>query len=92
MALSTGTKNIKTAVFISGKGSNLKSLIKFSKLKKSPISIEIIISNNPKSKGLTFGKIYKIRKNIFNFKKQASAEKEILLKQITPEIVQIITK
>ena len=78
MALSTGTKNINTAVFISGTGSNLKSLIKFSKLKKSPISIEIIISNNPKSKGLTFGKIYKIRKKIFNFDKHIKAEKEIL--------------
>jgi phosphoribosylglycinamide formyltransferase-1 len=62
MALSTGTKNINTAVFISGTGSNLKSLIKFSNLKKSPISIKMIISNNPKSKGLTFAKIYKIRK------------------------------
>ena len=80
MALSTGSKKIKTAVFISGTGSNLQSLIKFSKLKKSPISIEMIVSNNPKSKGLAFGKIYKIRKNIFNFKKQAIAEKEILLK------------
>jgi len=78
MALSTGTKNIKTAVFISGKGSNLKSLIKFSKLKKSPISIEIIISNNPKSKGLAFGKIYKIEKKIFNFDKHIKAEKKIL--------------
>ena len=78
MALSTGTKNIDTAVFISGTGSNLKSLIKFSNLKKSPISIKIIISNNPKSKGLTFGKIYKIRKKIFNFSKQAKTEKEIL--------------
>ena len=80
MALSTGSKKIKTAVFISGTGSNLQSLIKFSKLKKSPISIKMIVSNNPKSKGLAFGKIYKIRKNIFNFKKQAIAEKEILLK------------
>ena len=80
MALSTGSKKIKTAVFISGTGSNLRSLIRFSKLKKSPISIKLIVSNNPKSKGLAFGKIYKIRKNIFNFKKQAIAEKEILLK------------
>ena len=79
MALSTGYKRVKTAVFISGTGSNLKSLIKFSKLKKSPISIELIISNNPKSKGLHFGKIYKIRKKNFNFKKQTTAEKEILL-------------
>jgi phosphoribosylglycinamide formyltransferase 1 len=80
MALSTGFKKIKTAVFISGTGSNLQSLIKFSKLKKSPISIKMIVSNNPRSKGLVFGKIYKIRKNIFNFKKQSKAEKEILLK------------
>ena len=78
MALSTGTKNINTAVFISGTGSNLKSLIKFSNLKKSPISIKMIISNNPKSKGLAFGKIYKIKKKIFNFNKQAKTEKEIL--------------
>ena len=78
MALSTGTKNINTAVFISGTGSNLKSLIKFSNLKKSPISIKMIISNNPKSKGLAFGKIYKIRRKIFNFSKQAKTEKEIL--------------
>ena len=78
MALSTGTKNINTAVFISGTGSNLKSLIKFSNLKKSPISIKMIISNNPKSKGLAFGKIYKIRKKVFNFNKQTKTEKEIL--------------
>ena len=78
MALSAGTKKIKTAVFISGKGSNLKSLIKFCKLKKSPITIKIIISNNHKSKGLIFGKIYKIQKKIFDFDKQTKTEKNIL--------------
>ena len=80
MALSTGFKKIKTAVLISGTGSNLRSLIKFSKLKKSPISIELIISNNSKSKGLVYGKIYKIKKNVIDFKKKAAAEKEMLLK------------
>ena len=79
MARSTGSSKIKTAVFISGTGSNLNSLIKFSKLKKSPITIDIIISNNSKSKGLNFGKIYKIKKKIFNFKKNTSSEKEILI-------------
>ncbi|MBD1139422.1 phosphoribosylglycinamide formyltransferase [Pelagibacterales bacterium SAG-MED46] len=78
MALSTGSNKIKTAVFISGSGSNLNSLIKFSKLKKSPISIDIIITNNPKSKGLKFGKVFKIKKKIFNFKKKNLAEKQIL--------------
>ena len=78
MALSVGYKRIRTAVFISGNGSNLKSLIKFSKLKKSPLSINIIISNNPRAKGLLYGKIYKIKKKIFNFKKKNLAEKKIL--------------
>ena len=79
MALSTGFKKIKTAVFISGRGSNLQSLIKFSKLKKSPITIKMIVSNNIKSRGLVYGKVYKIKRNVFNFKKQAVAEKKILL-------------
>ncbi len=78
MALSAGSKKLKTAVFISGKGSNLKSLIKFSKFKNSPILISLIISNNPKSKGLNFSKIYKIKKKTFNFKKKILAEKKIL--------------
>jgi len=78
MVLSTGSKKIKTAIFISGTGSNLKSLIKFSKLKKSPISVDMIISNNPKSKGLIFGKIFKIKIKIFNFRKKISSEKKIL--------------
>ena len=78
MALLNGSKKIKTAVFISGNGSNLKSLIKFSKLKKSPISVNLIISNNAKSKGLHYGSIYKIKKKIFNFENKSLAEKKIL--------------
>ena len=79
MALLTGTKKIKVAVFISGTGSNLRSLINFSKSKKSPITIILIISDNPKSKGLVFGKIFKIKRKVFNFKKKKVAEKKILL-------------
>jgi phosphoribosylglycinamide formyltransferase-1 len=78
MALLTGFKKIKTAVFISGTGSNLKSLIKFSKLKKAPISINLIISNNPESKGLQYAKIFKIKKKIFDFDKNNIDEKKIL--------------
>ena len=78
MALLTGSNKIKTAVFISGTGSNLKSLIKFSKLKKSPISINLILSNNSKSKGLKYVKIFKIKKKIFDFKKKHIDEKKIL--------------
>ena len=79
MAISTGFKKIKTAVFISGTGSNLKNLIKFSKIKKSPISIDLIISDNSRAKGLNFGKIFKIKKKIYNFNKKNIAEKKILL-------------
>ena len=79
MVLLTGFNKIRTAVFISGTGSNLKSLIKFSKLKNSPISINLIISNNSKSKGLVFGKIFKIKKKIFNYKNKNLDEKKILL-------------
>ena len=77
MALLTGSNRIKTAVFISGTGSNLKSLIKFSKLKKSPIIIEMIISNNAKSKGLQYANIYKIKKRVFDFKNSLSEKKII---------------
>ena len=64
MALSTGSNKIKTAIFISGTGSNLKSLIKFSKLKKSPIIIKMIISNNSKAKGLKYAKYFKIKNDL----------------------------
>ena len=77
MALLTGSNKIKTAVFISGTGSNLKSLIKFSKLRKSPIIIEMIISNNAKSKGLQYAKVYKIKKKVFDFKNNSSEKKVI---------------
>ena len=77
MALLTGSNRKNIAVFISGTGSNLKSLIKFSKLKKSPIIIKLIISNNSKAKGLKYANIYKIKKKIFDFKNSLSEKKVI---------------
>ena len=73
-----GYKKKKTAIFISGTGSNLKSLIKFSKKKKSPISINFIVSDNPKAKGLMLAKKSKIKKKVFNFKKIHKIENQIL--------------
>ena len=78
MAILTGNKKIKAAVFISGTGSNLKNLIQFSKKKKSPFLVKLIISNNSKSKGLRFAKIFKIEKKIFKFKKKILDERKIL--------------
>ena len=73
-----GPKKIRTAVFISGTGSNLKNLIKFSLKKKSPIEIILIISNNAKAKGLKFSKLYKIKKKVYNYDKKKISEKKIL--------------
>ena len=58
----TGNNLISTAVLISGHGTNLKSLIEFSKKKNSPINIKLIISNSNKAKGLKYSKAYKIQK------------------------------
>ena len=78
MVKSIGLNKIKTAVFISGTGSNLLNLIKFSKSKNSKISIELIVSNNFRAKGLKYSKIYKIKKKIFKFGNQRKDEKKIL--------------
>ena len=75
----TGFSKIKTTIFISGNGSNLKNLIKFSKTKKSPISIDLIISNTTKAKGLRYANQFKIEKKIFNFKDSKISEKNILI-------------
>ncbi len=79
MALLIGSKKKKTAVFISGNGSNLKSLIKFSKQKKSPISICLIVSNSYNAKGLMYSKIFKIKKKTYNFSNRTSAENKLIL-------------
>ena len=78
MAKSIGPKKIRTAVFISGTGSNLENLIKFSLKKRSPIEIILIISNNTKAKGLKFAKLYKIKKKVYNYDKKKISEKRIL--------------
>ena len=73
-----GPNKVKTAVFISGTGSNLKNLIKFSLKKDSPIVIEYVFSNNKKAKGIIFSKKLNIKTKALNFSKQNSIEKKIL--------------
>ena len=78
MVQSTGYNKVRTAVFISGTGSNLKSLIKFSKKKNSPISINFIISDNLEAKGLKYAQIFKIKKKILNFNNKKLSEKNLI--------------
>ncbi len=73
-----GKNKINTAIFISGTGSNFKNLINFSRLKKSPIQIKCVVSDNKKAKGLNYANKYKIKKKIFDFKKKKSTETKIL--------------
>ena len=79
-------KKINTAVFISGRGSNLNSLIKHYKKKNSPISIKLVISNNPKAKGLIYAKRSKIIKYVTNFKNKNVSEKKLLKKLFNHKI------
>ena len=74
----TGLKKIKTAVFISGTGSNLENLIKFSKIKNSPISIDLVFSNTSKAKGLKFSNQLNIKRYVSSFKNYKTAEAKIL--------------
>ena len=73
-----GPKKIKTAIFISGTGSNLENLIKFSLKKKSPIEVILIISNNSKAKGLKYAKKHKIKKKVYNYNKKKISETKTL--------------
>ena len=74
----TGPKKINTAVFISGTGTNLKNLIKFSLSKNSPIKIIFVLSNNQKAKGLQFSKKNGIESKVYNFSKKKIIENKIL--------------
>ena len=73
----TGLKKIKTAIFISGRGSNLRNLIKFSKTKRSPIIIDLIIANK-KTEGLKYAHQYKIKKTVIKYTNIKVAEQNIL--------------
>ena len=84
-----GFKKVNTAIFISGTGSNLKSLIKFSLLKKSPIKISLIVSSNIKAKGLKYAKSHKIKKKTYNFKNTSFSEK-VLLKDLEINKINLI--
>ena len=73
-----GNINLKVAIFISGRGSNLKSLINFSKKKNSQIKVVLVISDNLNAKGLKFAKKSKIKFFAVNYKNKKIAEKKIL--------------
>ena len=84
-----GSNKVKTAVFISGTGSNLKNLIQFSFLNKSPIKISLIVSSNKRAKGLNFADRYRIKKKVYDFNNLKKSESSIL-KQLKINKVSLI--
>ena len=69
---------IRACVFISGNGSNLKSIIKSSRDYNFPIKIELIISNNIKAKGIHVAKNYSIPYKFFSSKNKIQFERNCL--------------
>ena len=73
-----GNNKISCAVFISGRGTNLKSIYNYSRKKKSKINLKIVISNKSSTMGTLFAKKQKIKTKIVNYSNKANAEKKIL--------------
>ena len=69
---------IRTCVFISGNGTNLKSIIKNSRDYNFPIKIELIISNCIEAKGLKLAKKYAIPSKYFSYDNQKKFERNSL--------------
>ena len=72
----SGKKN--TAVFISGRGSNLKSLLKYSKTKKSLIRIVLVVSDNFVAKGLNYANKFNINNIVIKYSNKKSFEDSLL--------------
>ena len=72
----TGIKK-RTAIFISGNGSNMRNLVEFSKKKISPINVDLVISSNKKSNAIQYLKKNKIYFKIFDFKQKNKDERKI---------------
>ena len=73
-----GKNKLNSAIFISGRGSNLKSLINFSKKNSSPIKIALVISNKKNAKGLNYAKQNNIKTIVVIYKNKLKTEKKIL--------------
>ena len=70
---------VKTCVFISGKGSNLFSIIKNSRNYYFPIKINLVISNKKNADGLKIAKKYSIPFKFFSSINQDKFEKQSLI-------------
>jgi len=70
---------INTCVFISGNGTNLKSIIESSRGYNFPIKVCLIISNNANANGLKHAKKYNIPYKFFSHKNMDLFERKSLI-------------
>ena len=82
--------NSKTriAVFISGRGSNLKNFIRKSKLKKNKYKVYLVISNKTDAKGLDYAKKNKIKN--YSIEKKLSIFENNALSLIKTNKIEVI--
>jgi phosphoribosylglycinamide formyltransferase-1 len=78
----------KACVFISGQGSNLKSLIHYSRGANFPINISLVICNNPNALGILFAKKNSIPIKIIDTKKRNF--ENIILKELKKYNISLI--
>ena len=64
----------KLAVLVSGRGSNLASLIKASESDVLPADISLVISNRPNAKGLKLAKAHNIKTCVLDHKSFPSGD------------------
>lgn len=69
---------IRSCIFISGQGSNLKNIIFRSRDNSFPIKVSLVISNNKNANGINYAKKYKIP-YIFIDTKENNYDNKILL-------------
>ena len=69
---------VKACVFISGKGTNLESIIKNSKKYNFPIKVELVISNIKNAGGIKIAKKYSIPFKCFSSNNQKIFERKCL--------------
>ena len=73
-----GKLKYNIAIFISGRGSNLKSITKESLKKNTLYKVKIVISNRKNAKGLLFAKKMGIKNYFFDFTKSKKIGRKVL--------------
>ena len=73
-----GKLKYNIAVFISGRGSNLRSIINHSFKKKTSYNVKVIISNKRKAKGLLIAKRMRIKNYYIDFTKSKKLSNKVL--------------